>query len=176
LLVEYLAILPMLYGETGEELERERVDANERLKRIEEKLAAAAEADAGAGTGGGGEGGTDEPPKPKPTKPFFIAGGVLTGVGVAGLAVGFAGMGIGASANSIGGDAQDDPEARGDQFDRGRAGNVMAIVGSVAGGVLLVTGVALLGVAAKRKSDARKLSVTPALSPSFAGLVVGSCF
>jgi hypothetical protein len=155
----------MLYADDDAERDKERADADERLARIEEKLAAAK-------TDQGEEGGMGTPPstgpdvveKPKPSKPLLIAGGVLTGVGVAGLAVGFAGMGMGAAANDVSG-VEDDPEKRGDQFSRGRSANVMAIVGSVAGGVLVVTGVALIGIGAKRKKDAKQMARRPMVVP-----------
>lgn len=96
----------------------------------------------------------DEPAKGGPDA-RVITGGVLLGLGAAAAGVGFAGLGIGVKANDLDGLADDDLDGRERQFDRGRAGNAMAIAGVVAAPVLLGVGIALVVLAKTRPRAAR---------------------
>jgi hypothetical protein len=76
------------------------------------------------------------------------AGSVLLGAGIAGFAV----MGVGASkaarANDF--DPAQTPDQRREQIGEGRTGNALAVAGLVSGGVLLVSGVVLVAIGARR--------------------------
>jgi tetratricopeptide (TPR) repeat protein len=108
-----------------------------------------------------------------PGRPLVIAGAVLVGVGVAGLAVMGAGLGIGAGANDLSELEDDDITGRRDQFSRGRSANAMAIGGGVAGGVLAITGAVLLGLGIAKN---RRATPTAWLAPGSAGLQLSGRF
>lgn len=173
LLESYEESIPDLYGE-GEAAEAERAKVRERMASIDAALHAAT--------------GDDEPTPPPvvepppttadagpahPGRPLVIAGAVLVGVGVAGLAVMGAGLGIGAGANDISGLDDDDITGRRDQFARGRTGNGMALGGGIAGGVLAVTGAVLLGIGVAKN---KKAAPTAWLGPGSAGVGVRGRF
>lgn len=97
----------------------------------------------------------DEPTKPsdRPGRGAIIGGSVLLGLGgVTGIVL-LAGVGIGKAADDV--DPNDSMEARGKQFDRGRAGNKMAIAGAVLTPLLLAAGIALVVVGVKRRKASR---------------------
>ncbi len=155
--------------------DKERAKVRERLEKIEALLQ---EAEASARKGAEAPR-RAEPPSPRP---MYIAGGVVTGLGLAGLVVMTAGLAIGARANDLTDLAPTDIEGRRAQFDRGRAGNAMAIAGGAVGGVGMVVGVALLAVGAAR-AKARKerqpwaaVRVAPAVGPRRGGLVLTGRF
>lgn len=86
-----------------------------------------------------------------PDRRLWVAGGTVVGLGVVGVAVLGFGLGLGARADAALQGAVDrpgdDPEreaAKAAALDRGQRANDAALAGGVIGGVLLVTGVALL--------------------------------
>ena len=88
---------------------------------------------------------------------LWVAGGTVTGLGVASLAVMGLGLGLGAGADQALGAAVarpgDDPgreAAKAAALDQGQRANDAALAGGVIGGVLLVAGVALLIAAGSR--------------------------
>lgn len=91
-------------------------------------------------------------PQPRaPDRRLWVAGGTVVGLGVVGVAVLGFGLGLGARADAALQGAVDrpgdDPEreaAKAAALDRGQRANDAALAGGVIGGVLLVTGVALL--------------------------------
>lgn len=121
----------------------------------------------------------------KQARVLSLSGIALISAGIAGLALMGAGLGLGRAADRgidelkagklAGGDDWDMPcsdaacQAAREQelaplLARGNAGNVLVVVGSVTGGALLATGVALLVVGRKKKREARQLELTPAAS------------
>ncbi len=169
LLTNYLGDLSTIIEDEAA-LDKERARVEERLASIQAKIDAAK----GPGEGPGPEPG---PTEPLPSgKPFMITGGVLAGLGLVGLGVSGAGMAMGASANDISDLDPDDIDGRREQFDRGRTGNTLAIAGGVAGGVFLVTGVALLAVGAKREKARRGVAVTPTFGRELVGVGVSGRF
>lgn len=157
LLQNYLADLTsIITDEAALATERERVE--DKLESIRAKISDAS-----------GDPGPEPEPGPAgelPSgRPLLITGGVLAGVGVAGLGVAAAGMAIGSGANDISDLDPDDIDGRREQFDRGRLGNGLAIGGGIAGGVFLVTGVALLAVGARREKARTGMALLPA--PTF---------
>ena len=153
-------------------LERQRAD--ERLSRIQNKLAALdavpAEApppESVAVTPPP----ADRPPAdelPADTPPTkrgngLIAVGVLSLVGsVAGVTLMGVGMGMARNASDFSGVDPFDFQTRREQIERGERGERMAVAGGIVGGVLLAPAIALLAVGAKRKKQSR-------VSASFAG-------
>ncbi len=87
-----------------------------------------------------------------------------------------AGLSMGANANDIQDLDPDDLDARRDQFDRGRAGNALAFVGGVAGGVLLIGGAVVLSIGLKRKRSGTTARLSPQFSPHGAGLALRGRF
>ena len=130
---------------------------------------------------------------------FSAAGAALTGLGVAGLAIMGAGLGLGRAADARIDALKADKLASGDDWSlpciddacasmrrselepllsRGNTSNVLAIVGAVAGGSLLTTGVTLWVLGRKKKREARSLEITPspALTPTSLGLTLQGRF
>lgn len=167
LLNNYLADLASIMADE-DALATERKRVEERLEAIRAKMAEAS---------GGPQPGPGANPEPRPAeelpsgRTLLIAGGVLAGVGVVGLGVGGAGMAIGSGANDISELDPNDIDGRREQFDRGRLGNGLAIGGGIAGGVFLVTGVALLAVGAKREKARKGMALLP--TPTFGRDQVG---
>ena len=136
-----------------------------------------AERDANGGNNGGGNNQVRDPVDPGPQvdeegmrkgKTLMVAGGVILGLGVgagAGLGVGGAAMGNKATSDA----PEVDVELRPDVLDSGRTGNVLAYTGLAVGGVGLITGVVLIALGAKKKKQARQMSLVPNLSPRNAG-------
>lgn len=131
---------------------------------------------------------TEKPDAPAPVKqprerrpinkPLTIAGGVLTGVGLAMVGLMAGGMVRGKRAEADG-DAlvearpttpEDDPELQ-KIDDRGRSGNRMAIAGGVIGALALGTGIALL-VVGLRGGPTRRVAVAPTVAPRAVGLAL----
>ncbi len=164
LMETYARSVPALYGEGPEgEAELEKIEA--RLTELRARIEAA-DAEAAARQPASGPDPVDAvDPVPEPTvqpdpkaKPLLIAGAVTAGLGVAGLGLMAGGLAIGNAAN----DLEDglSIEDRRAQFDRGRTGDTLAIVGGVAGGALLVTGAVLVGIGLKKRSTGR-MAVAP---------------
>ncbi|HWB76817.1 MAG TPA: hypothetical protein VG755_17745 [Nannocystaceae bacterium] len=107
----------------------------------------------------------DEPTKPTHAqgRGAIIGGSVLLGLGGVTGALLITGVAIGRAANDV--DPDESMQARGEQFDRGRAGNKLAIAGAVLTPLLLAAGIALVVVGAKRRKASRV-----ALTPSGASL------
>lgn len=175
LLENFDANIPALYEE-GVAADEERKRVHERIAKLEQKIE---EAEAGPGPL------VDEPePEPdvapedpdaaKKRKAMVIAGATLMGLGGASLGLMTAGIVIGNKANDISDIDDDDIEGRRDQFDRGRTGNMLAIVGGAAAGVFVITGTVLL-VLGKKKSPS-KTALRPAFGPTFAGLTLSRSF
>lgn len=164
----------------------ERSDAELVQAEIERKLATAdttvAPQGDGGSTGGDGDvtGGTDAPPPsskdPRPGRGLVIGGAVLAGVGVV------AGAGLVGAGAGLAGQAKDDfqaaPDAAGrdDAESRGATANALGVTGMVAGGVLLVGGVALIVVGVRKNKAAGRMAFTPTLSPQGGGFVLQGRF
>lgn len=122
---------------------------------------------------------------------FSISGVGLTGAGVVGVALLGAGLGLGRAADrkidelkaerlAAGEDwsypCTDDEcrQARRAELDplvrQGAAGNVLAIVGGVTGGLLLAAGVTLVVLGFKKKREARQIELTPVPTAGRGGL------
>jgi hypothetical protein len=117
----------------------------------------------------------------KPAKPLLIAGGVLAGVGLGVGAVAIVGIVQARNANFFDDLDPLDYDAREQRFATGQRANTLIIVGSVGGGVLVTTGVALLVVGAMRSKQARQTTaarpiVAPSFGPAGAGLSVSGRF
>lgn len=188
-----------LYGE-GEEAEAERVKVQERIAALDGRLAEheAARAedededdgeDQAQGDGDGEDQADDssQAPAPSATEPvadqpvpgrrgLVIAGSAVALLGAVGLGVMAGGIGMGARANDLSRLEPDDLEGRRAQFERGRAGNMIAIIGGAAGGALLVSGAVLLGLGLRRGSSERAVAVHPAVGAGRAGLVLQGRF
>lgn len=177
LLEKYQAAVPDLYENSTQELVR----VAERIAEIDSKIEKAEQAQSAG----------KDPiiiVDQKPGRGLIVVGSVLTGLGVAGLGTGAAGLAIGAGANDISGLDPLDEQARAAQFQRGRTGNTLGIVGLSAGGVLLGVGVALIAVgAAKNKKNRDELEIetqfrtagfghTWSLSPTFDDDGAGAVF
>ena len=192
LLGRYIKELETYYADEGDAA-KELKEAQDQLAEIEAKLAkiekekedakaadAANAANAANNQGGNNQGGNNQvqdPVDPGPQvdeagmrkgKTLMIVGGVVLGLGVgAGAGLGVGGAAMGSKAES---DAPEvDVELRPDVLDRGRVGNTLAYTGLVVGGVGIITGVVLLAIGAKKKKQARQMSLVPTLSPRNAG-------
>lgn len=108
-------------------------------------------------------------PRDGPGRRSIVAGAVLIGVGGATGAMLIAGAAIGAAADEL--DPSISKGAREKQFDRGRAGNALAITGAVLTPVLLAAGIALVVVGSKRKRAA-----AVAIAPTGTGILVRGRF
>jgi hypothetical protein len=84
----------------------------------------------------------------RPARPFWIAGGVLTGLGGAGVGMAIGGF---ASASRSVAVFEREPDRREQARRDVRLGNTVGITGAIVGGALLATGVALLVIAKGRK-------------------------
>ncbi len=168
-----------LYGE-GEEAEAERARVREKIAAIDEQLAALEQPDV-----------ADDPPEPAPTpapvidtsdtepspgaRGLVVGGAVALSLGAASLGVMAAGLGLGSRANDLTGLAPDDIDGRRTQFDRGRTGNTLAIVGGVGAGVLVVTGTVLLGLGLSRQHSP-SVALVPSVGPQGSGLALRGRF
>ncbi len=179
LMENYAQNIPQLY-EDEREAEAERAKIEARLQEIEATLAstetrAGDSADeeetapvvASSPTEGAADGG-------KRRRTLLVTGGTLAGLGVVGLGVMAGGLAMGAAANDLSELMDDDIEGRRAQFDRGRAGNVLAWTGGFVGGALLVTGAVLVGLGVE--AGVRKTAAAPFVSPHGAGLAVRGRF
>lgn len=191
LLAKFESTIDDIYADADEaRTERERV--NERIAQLDAKIE---QHDAGAA-------GPAEPPaepEPRPQEsapppadpqppaepdpadnsaedrradPRMIAGAVLVGTGTATAALLGAGLGIGARANDVDGLDPTDFAGRERQFDRGRMGNRLAIVGAVATPLLLGAGVALIIVAKRKPSGGQSAALLRRIRPSARGISV----
>lgn len=120
-----------------------------------------------------------------PGRALIIAGSVSTGLGVAGLGTFAAGLAIGGGAEDISDLPTNELDARGERYARGRLGNTLAYVGGISGGVLLVTGVALLAVGLRQRkagagereqASSASLKLAPMLGHERAGLALRGRF
>ncbi|MCY1061761.1 hypothetical protein [Nannocystis sp. SCPEA4] len=169
----YLGPLDLFDEEGREELEAQRTDLIDRIaaeekRRDEDKRV------------------TRRNNLRKQAQTLRIAGGVTTALGALGLMLMGGGFGIGRSAeNRVRELAQQDGgsacmlpdaacEARYDELQalrrRGNAGNVLVVVGAVAGAALVGTGTALLLVARKKSREAGALEVSPVPTASTHGV------
>jgi hypothetical protein len=163
--------IPALYGE-GIAAEEERGRVRERIGVLEDKIARAEDKATSDDRSDEDEAPTSsaETPTDHTTgKPLVVTGASLMAVGVASLGLMAAGLVMGNQANDISDIDEDDVESRRDQFDRGRTGNVLAIVGGAAGGALAVAGTVLVILGKRRPSRA---ALTPTLGPAMAGAAI----
>lgn len=117
----------------------------------------------------------------KKGKQLAIAGGVTLGLGASMLAVMAVGLGRGAKIDDQGDTAaamqNPDADELQDLLGKGLVANRLAIAGGVLGGVLTVTGAALVGVGITKKRRAQKnLAFAPSWLPGGAGLLVTGRF
>jgi len=176
----YSENIEALYGE-GPRAAEERERTEKFLARVQSKVDEAERARAA------------EPAKPEPVKPepdndgiapqidrgadpgerpgrkAIIAGSVLLGAGGATGVLLIAGVAMGAAADDF--DRSISMTEREKEFDRGRAGNALAIAGAVLTPVLLAAGIALVVVGSKRKRAARV-----AIAPTGAGILLRGRF
>lgn len=109
----------------------------------------------------------------KRAKTFFIAGGVVSGIGLGGgilMAVGFA------QANSAVTTFTDEPDQRVDARRDVISGNTLGGIGAGMAGAFLITGVTLLVIGAQNQRQANSLAVTPTFGPGQAGLTLTGRF
>ncbi|MBK7823625.1 hypothetical protein [Nannocystis sp.] len=127
------------------------------------------------------------------SRAFTTSGAVLTGFGVAGVALMGAGLGLGRAADGgiaalkanklAEGDDWSLPclddacrESRRGELDpllaRGNAGNALVIAGAVTGGTMLVTGAVLLALGRKKQREARQVELVPTASRTGFGLTL----
>jgi hypothetical protein len=123
----------------------------------------------------------DDVEKPRAGRGLIVAGAVSTALG-AGLVVG------GVTAGAVLGRRADrdvpkldelgDEAERRDRIADGKRANLVMIACGVAGGVVALTGVALLsvGLAKRKKAERASASVSPALGPGFAGAAIRGRF
>ncbi|MBZ5712931.1 hypothetical protein [Nannocystis pusilla] len=117
----------------------------------------------------------------KKSRRLTIAGGALTGAGAIVLGVMAYGLAQGARADRDGqaakADGVTDPAVYRDLLDQGMAANRLAIATAVVGGVLVVTGIGLLGAGAAGQQRARReLGLAPTWLRGGAGLVLQGRF
>lgn len=124
-----------------------------------------------------GAGASSGPDPRKGPEPAMVAGAFFIGLGVAG------GVGAGVAGATIASSAQDQWEEgpsmkeREDALSRGRTGNILIIAGSIGGAVLTVTGLALVGVGARKKREREaRVVVAPSLAPGHAGVALSGRF
>jgi hypothetical protein len=104
----------------------------------------------------------------KPGKALVITGGTLTGLGLVTGSLAIVGAFQAANAEDISSLDPEDLSGREDQFIGGSAANTLIIVGSVAAGVLVTTGIALVVTGVRRnKNAARRSAVQTRVVPSF---------
>lgn len=173
LLERFEASISEIYDEESQQAERAQVQ--ERLAKLDERIAAATAVpppETEPKTEPAPKPGPDQPPKgaPKPGRGLLIGGGVTLGLGVGALAGMGAALGVANGANDISDIPIDDVEARGEQFDKGRAADKGAIAAGVIGGVLIGAGIALVVVGVKRRNA--RTAVAPAIGPRTVGLSI----
>lgn len=117
----------------------------------------------------------------KKSRGLTIAGGTLTGAGAIVLGVMAYGLAQGARADRDGeaakADGVTDPAVYRDLLDQGMAANRLAIATAVAGGILVVTGIGLLGAGAAGQQRARReLGLAPTWLRGGAGIVLQGRF
>ncbi|PCC69126.1 hypothetical protein SAMN02745121_05774 [Nannocystis exedens] len=117
----------------------------------------------------------------KRARRLTIAGGALTGAGAIVLGVMAYGLARGARVDRDGeaakADGVTDPAVYRDLLDQGTAANTLAIATAVAGGVLVVTGIGLLGAGAAGQQRARRdLGLAPTWLRGGAGVVLQGRF
>ncbi|MCY0989646.1 hypothetical protein OV203_21085 [Nannocystis sp. ILAH1] len=110
-----------------------------------------------------------------------VAGGALTGAGAIALGVMAYGLARGARVDRDGeaakADGVTDPAVYRDLLDQGTAANTLAIATAVVGGVLVVTGIGLIGAGAAGQQRARRdLGLAPTWLRGGAGLVLQGRF
>ncbi|MDC0675936.1 hypothetical protein [Nannocystis radixulma] len=172
-------------------------ELREKIRVAEEREAAEKQAAAEAAERAGPEG--DEPAAPKAdeaeaedrraaaereakkSRRLTIAGGALTGAGAIVLGVMAYGLAQGARADRDGeaakADGVTDPAVYRDLLDQGMAANRLAIATAVAGGILVVTGIGLLGAGAAGQQRARReLGLAPTWLRGGAGIVLQGRF
>ncbi len=190
LLRNYEQQIPNLYGD-GEEADVERTKVEEKLAALDRQLAEHEAAKAKGDDEGEGEPeGVPDASPPAETNPadrgdepatgargLVIGGAVAAGLGAGGLGLMAGGLAIGARANDISGIDPADVESRRAQFDRGRVGNTLAIVGVAVGAPLLVAGAVMLALGLRRGRSGNT-ALVPALAPTRggAGLVLQGRF
>jgi hypothetical protein len=122
---------------------------------------------------------TEEPQKKKkPRKPgraMIIAGASLTAVGGIGLGVGVAGLAIGA----VNQNQAEEPTVYGEEYDaveqKGKRGNVIAIVGLALGGAAAITGIVLIVLGKKKQRKAGGGNAV-AVAPTLNGIAISGRF
>lgn len=159
----YRESIPQLYPDAGG-AEAERTQVDERIAALDRRIEEAEQTAVAAAPSP-----TDD--SPDRARPLIIAGSTVLAVGVAGLGVMAGGLVMGSQANDISDLDPDDTAGRREQFDRGRTGNLLAIVGGSVGGVLAVAGGVLLGIGVTRKSEGRT-ALAPWFGPEGAGASV----
>ena len=180
LLERYRDEIPEIYP-TPAEREKELAWVDEHVAEIDAELDALAQAEADA------EARRNAALAAKDAKPpgrtLIIAGSTFTGLGVAGLGTFAAGLALGGGAEDISDLPTNETDARGERYARGRLGNTLAYVGGISGGVLLVTGVALLAVGLKQRKagaaqseQAPSVTLAPMLGRERAGLALSGRF
>ncbi|MDC0721087.1 hypothetical protein [Nannocystis bainbridge] len=117
----------------------------------------------------------------KRSRRLTIAGGALTGAGAIALGVMAFGLARGARVDRDGeaakADGVTDPTVYRDLLDQGTVANTLAIATAVAGGVLVVTGIGLIGAGAAGQQRARReLGLAPTWLRGGAGLVLQGRF
>jgi tetratricopeptide (TPR) repeat protein len=178
LMDNYAQKIPHLY-EDDAAAETERMKVRERLAALDEAIAEVEQSDPAAPVEGRDLGPPSEPQVEhgpgEDAGDRHVRGKVLVGVGAGLVALGGAGFGVmiaglvrGAGANGIDDLEPDDIEARRRRFDRGRAGNAMAIGGGVIGGALVVSGTVLLVLGKQR--DRGRMAWSPVVGNGVAGL------
>ena len=165
LLLEYRGAIDSIYP-SAVERDKEFAWVDGRLAEIEAELKLIAEREAAAAAG-----------PPKTGKGLRIGGAVMIALGAGSFGMMGAGLALGSKNNDISDLPTNDLDARLSRYQRGRAGNAMAIAGSVAGSVLLGVGIALVVVGVKRKQALAKeepaepeLGFTPMLGPDRLGV------
>lgn len=165
----YRESIPQLYPDArAAKAEREQVD--ERIEGLDGRIAAASADDAqdpSAATSG------DD--RVRDGRRLVIAGATVGALGVAGIGLMTAGLVIGQQANDISDLDPGDAAGRREQFDRGRTGNVLAIVGGAVGGALLAASATMLAIGLSRRTSATT-AVAPVVGPGFAGGTVRASF
>jgi tetratricopeptide (TPR) repeat protein len=178
LLEKFEESIAEIYADAPADGEAERAQVQEKLRRIEKRIAEAEGRTSGAAT--------EPEPKPepvpdepgprekKPGRGLIIGGGVLVGLGVGALAGMVPALVIGERENDIADLDPNDYEERGAQFEGGRRANRGAIAAGVLAGVFVGAGIALIVVGAKRRSA--KTAFAPSIGPRGAGLSIHGRF
>jgi hypothetical protein len=175
LLEQYRAALPAIYLDEAER-NKELAWVDERVSKIDAELEVVAEREAAAERAAADRAANEraDQPKPPPGRGLVIAGSVITGLGVGGLAIMTTGMVLGSQNDDISDLPTNDLDTRADRFRMGRLGNTLAIAGGVGAAVLLGTGVALLvlGLKKNRGAGERDVVLVPEFDAGRAGIAV----